>query len=293
MLTNKIIVIVVALFVLGMMSIFTVDQTEKAIKFKFGEIQKVDYEPGLHFQWPYPFNNVKKFDGRIQTLDANPERFLTSDKKNLMVDSFVKWRIGDIKKFYTVVAGDVDQANLRLDPIIKNAFREEFGKRNIKQLVSTDRQLIREILIRNAKPMAANLGLDIIDVRVKRINLPEEVNRSVFTRMEAERKGIAAKLRSQGMEASEKIRADADRQKTVTLANAFRDAEKLRGEGDAKSTEIYANAYGADSEFFSFSRSLNAYKKTFAGNGSMMVLDPDSDFFRYFKNQGASSAAKK
>ncbi len=291
MLENKIIVAIIALFFLSMMSIFTVDQTEKAIKFKLGQIQKSDYQPGLHFQWPL-VNNVKKFDARIQTMDSPPERFLTAEKKNVIVDSFVKWRIGDVNKFYTVVAGDAVQANLRLDPIIKNAFREEFGKRNIKQLVSTDRQVIRDILIKNAKPMAANLGLDIIDVRVKRIDLPEEVSSSVFRRMEAERERVAREFRSQGAEAAEKIRADADRQRVVTLANAFKEAEKLRGEGDAKSTEIYANSYGADSEFFNFSRSLNAYKKTFSGSGSMMVLDPASDFFKYFKSQNAETGKK-
>ena len=229
----------------------------------------------------------KKFDSRVQTMDSNPERFLTSEKKNVIVDSFVKWRIGDVNKFYTVVSGNVIQANLRLDQIIKDAFRGEFGKRTIKQLVSTDREAIREILVKNSKPLAANLGLEIIDVRVKRIDLPEEVSSSVFRRMEAERERVAREFRSQGSEAAEKIRADADRQRVVTLANAFKEAEKLRGEGDAKSAETYANAYGADAEFFTFSRSLNAYKKTFSESGSMMVLDPNSDFFKYFKNQGS------
>ncbi len=286
MLDNKVLIGLAAVTFLGMLSVFTVDQTEKAIKFKFGQIQKSDYEPGLHFQWPL-INNVKKFDSRVQTMDSNPERFLTSEKKNVIVDSFVKWRIGDVNKFYTVVSGNVIQANLRLDQIIKDAFRGEFGKRTIKQLVSTDREAIREILVKNSKPLAANLGLEIIDVRVKRIDLPEEVSSSVFRRMEAERERVAREFRSQGSEAAEKIRADADRQRVVTLANAFKEAEKLRGEGDAKSAETYANAYGADAEFFTFSRSLNAYKKTFSESGSMMVLDPDSDFFKYFKNQGS------
>jgi modulator of FtsH protease HflC len=286
MLENKILIGVGAVVLLGMMSIFTVGQTERAIKFRLGQIQKVDYEPGIQGKIPF-INNIKKFDARIQTMDSNPERFLTLEKKNVIVDSFVKWRIGDLRKFYTVVSGDIDQANLRLDPIIKNAFRDEFGKRNIRQLVSTDRQAIREILIKNVKPLAAELGMEIIDVRLKRIDLPEEVSSSVFRRMEAERERVAREFRSQGSEAAEKIRADADRQRVVTLANAFRDAEKLRGEGDAKSAEIYANAYGADSEFFTFVRSMNAYKKTFSGSGGMMVLDPDSDFFKYFKNQGS------
>ncbi|MFA5017431.1 MAG: protease modulator HflC [Methylobacter sp.] len=280
---NKILVSLAALLFISMMCIFTVSETEKAIKFRLGEIVKNDYEPGLHFKLPF-INNVKKFDKRIQTMEAKPERFLTAEKKNVIVDSFVKWRIGDVTTFYTVVAGDVDQANLRLDQIIKDAFRGEFGKRNIQQLVSTDRQAIREILIKNAKPLAADLGMEIIDVQVMRIDLPDEVSSSVFRRMEAERERVAREFRSQGAEAAERIRADADRQRVVTMANAFRDSEMLRGEGDAKSAEIYAKAYGADTEFFTFYRSLNAYKKTFTSS-SMMVLDPDSDFFRYFKQQ--------
>ncbi|MBM4208292.1 MAG: protease modulator HflC [Gammaproteobacteria bacterium] len=287
MIENKIAIGLVALFVLATTSMFTVTQTEKAIKFKLGQIQKSDYEPGLHFMWPF-VNNIKKFDARIQTMDAKPERFLTAEKKNVIVDSFVKWRIGDVKKFYTVVAGDPNQANLRLDPIIKEALRGEFGKRNIKQLVSTDRHPIREMLIQNTKPVAANLGLEIVDIRVKRIDLPEEVSSSVFRRMEAERERVAKEFRSQGVEAAEKIRAEAERQKVVTIANAYKEAEQMRGEGDAKSAEIYANAYSADSEFFTFNRSLNAYKKTFANSGSMMVIDPESDFFKYFKKQGSN-----
>jgi membrane protease subunit HflC len=280
---NKILIGLGALLLVGMMCVFTVNQTEKAIKFRLGEIVKDDYEPGLHFKLPF-INNIKKFDARIQTMDAKPERFLTAEKKNVIVDSFVKWRIDNVAAFYTTVAGDIDQANLRLDQIIKDAFRSEFSKRNIRQLVSTDRNAIREILIKNSKIVAANFGLEIIDVQVMRIDLPPEVSSSVYRRMEAERERVAREFRSQGAEAAERIRADADRQRVVTLANAFRDAEKLRGEGDATSAEIYANAYGADTEFFTFYRSLNAYKKTFS-NSSMMVLDPDSDFFQYFNKQ--------
>jgi len=283
MIQNKILIGLAALLFVGMMCMFSVSETERAIKFRLGEIIKSDYEAGLHFKWPF-INNVKKFDKRIQTMDAKPERFLTAEKKNVIVDSFVKWRIGDVRTFYTVVAGDIDQANLRLDQIVKDAFRGEFGKRNIKQLVSTDRQAIREILIKNARPLAADLGMEIIDVQVMRIDLPSEVSSSVYLRMEAERERVAREFRSQGAEAAERIRADADRQRVVTMANAFKDAEILRGEGDAKSAEIYAKAYGADTEFFTFYRSLNAYKKTFSSS-SMMVLDPDSDFFRYFKQQ--------
>jgi membrane protease subunit HflC len=280
---NKILVGLAGLLLIGLMCIFTVSETEKAIKFRLGEIVKYDYEPGLHFKLPF-INNVKKFDSRIQTMDAKPERFLTAEKKNVIVDSFVKWRIGDVTTFYTVVAGDIEQANLRLDQIIKDAFRGEFSKRNIKQLVSTDRRAIREILIQNSKKIAADLGMEIIDVQVMRIDLPSEVSSSVYRRMEAERERVAREFRSQGAEAAERIRADADRQRVVTLANSFRDAEKLRGEGDAKSAEIYAKAFGEDTEFFTFYRSLNAYKKTFS-RSNMMVLDPESDFFKYFRNQ--------
>jgi len=280
---NKILVGLAALLILGMMCVFTVNQTEKAIKFRLGEIVKDDYEPGLHFKLPF-INNIKKFDARIQTMDAKPERFLTAEKKNVIVDSFVKWRIGNVSIFYTAVAGDIDQANLRLDQIIKDAFRSEFSKRNIRQLISTDRSAIREILTNNSKTVAAGLGMEIVDVQVMRIDLPPEVSSSVFRRMEAERERVAREFRSQGAEAAERIKANADRQRVVTLANAFRDAEKLRGEGDATSAEIYAKAYGQDTEFFTFSRSLNAYKKTFSSS-SMIVLNPDSDFFQYFNKQ--------
>lgn len=280
---NKLLLGVGVLLLASFMCLFTVNQTEKAIKFRLGEIVKYDYEPGLHFKYPF-INNIKKFDSRIQTMDSKPERFLTAEKKNVIVDSFVKWRIGDVKTFYTTVGGDINQANLRLDQIIKDAFRGEFGKRNIKQLVSTDRSLIREILIKNSKTLAATLGVEIVDVQVMRIDLPEEVSSSVFRRMEAERERVAREFRSQGAEAAEKIRADADRQRVVALANAFRDAEKLRGEGDAASADIYAKTFGKDPEFFTFYRSLNAYKKTFS-TSSMIVLDSDSDFFQYFKKQ--------
>ncbi|MDO8843136.1 MAG: protease modulator HflC [Methylicorpusculum sp.] len=284
MMQNKILIGIAAVLFLGIMCIFTVSETEKAIKFQLGEIVKDDYEPGLYFKLPI-VNNVKKFDSRIQTMDSKPERFLTAEKKNVIVDSFVKWRIGDVKTFYTVVAGDINQANLRLDQIIKDAFRSEFSKREIKQLVSTDRKIIRDILISKSREVAANLGLEIIDVQVKRIDLPSEVSSSVYLRMEAERERVAREFRSQGSEAAERIRADADRQRVVTLANAYKEAEKLRGEGDARSAEIYAKAYTEDPEFYSFYRSLNAYRQTFNKPDQMLVIDPESDFFRYFKSQ--------
>lgn len=281
---NKLLIGVAAILFFGLMCVFTVSETEKAIKFKLGEIVRDDYEPGIHFKWPI-INNVKKFDRRIQTMDTTPERFLTAEKKNVIVDSFVKWRIGNVKAFHTVVGGDINQANLRLNQIIKDAFRSEFGIRNITQLVATDRRAIRQILIDRTTQIAADLGLEILDVQVKRIDLPPEVSSSVFRRMEAERERVAREFRSQGFEAAERIRADADRQRVVMLAEAFREAEKLRGEGDAISAETYAKAFSKDLEFFNFHRSINAYQETFNDPGRMMVIDGESEFFKYFRSQ--------
>ncbi len=281
---NKIVVAVGALFVVVVMSVFTVAETERAIKFQLGEIVAADYKPGLHLKIPF-INNVKKFDARILTMDATPERFLTAEKKNVIVDSFVKWRIGDVKTFYTTVGGDVNQANIRLDQIMKDAARSEFSKREIKQLVSTDRSVIREALITNVSPHAQKLGINIVDVQVKRIDLPSEVSSSVYQRMEAERARVAREFRSQGSEAAEKIRADADKQREIILANAYRDSEVLRGEGDARAAEIFANTYNEDSDFYAFYRSMIAYKQSLGKTGNIMVLEPDSDFFKFFKHQ--------
>ncbi|RLA25444.1 MAG: protease modulator HflC [Gammaproteobacteria bacterium] len=279
---NKILVGVGAILTIVMMCVFTVSETEKAIKFKFGEIVSADYESGLHFKFPF-INNVKKFDSRILTLDSAPERFLTAEKKNVIVDSFVKWRIGDVTTFYTSVAGDIYLANVRLEQIIKNSFRSEFSKREIKQLVSTDRNAIREALIKNTVTAAASLGIDIVDVQVKRIDLPSEVSGSVYSRMEAERERVAREFRSQGSEAAERVRADADKQKEIILADAYRDSEIKKGEGDATAAEIYAKAYGENIEFYAFYRSMAAYKETFSNSANIMVTEPDSEFFKYFK----------
>ena len=265
-------------------SVFTVKETERAIKFRLGEVIGADYEPGIHFKLPF-INNVRKFDSRILTMDASPERFLTSEKKNVIVDSFVKWKVSDTTRFYTAVAGDIRQANVRLDQIIKDAFRSEFSRRTIKQLVSADRNVIQAALIKGSSPIAQKLGIEIVDVQVKRIDLPSEVSSSVYRRMEAERERVAREFRSQGKEAAERIRANADKQREIILANAFRDAEILRGNGDAVAADIYAKTYGKDIEFFSFYRSMNAYKKTFNDSGDMMVIEPDSEFFKYFKKQ--------
>ncbi len=281
---NKIFIPLAILFFVVSSSVFTVKETERAIKFRLGEVIGSDFKPGLHFKIPF-INNVKKFDSRLLTMDAKPERFLTSEKKNVIVDSFVKWKIADVKTFYTAVAGDIFQANIRLDQIIKDAFRSEFSKRTIKQLVSTDRNIIQTSLIQKSAAVARQLGIEIIDVQVKRIDLPSDVSDSVYLRMETERERVAKAFRSRGKEEAERIKADADKQREIILANAFRDAEILRGNGDASAADIYAKAYGKNVEFFGFYRSMNAYKKTFRGSGDMLVIDPDSDFFKYFKKQ--------
>jgi membrane protease subunit HflC len=277
---NKIIFPIIGFVVLiGMMSVFTVSQTEKAIKFRFGGIKRADYEPGLHFKAPW--DSVRKFDARIQTMAEKPEQFLTAEQKNVSVDLFVKWRIADVATFYTAVAGDADQANLRLNQMIKDAFRSEFSRRTIKQLVSEDRSAVRKELMEKSKTIAPVLGIEIIDVRVMRIDLPEGVSDSVFKRMAAERKSEASRLRSEGAKEAEKIRAEADKQRVVALANAFRDAETLRGNADAIAASIYNQAYSQNAEFFNFYRSVNAYKKTFSKSNTL-VVDPHSDFFQYF-----------
>ncbi|MEY2700802.1 MAG: protease modulator HflC [Pseudomonadota bacterium] len=266
--------------VLLSMSVFTVSETQKAINFRLGEVVASDYAPGLHFKWPL-INNVKKFDSRILTLESRPERFLTSEKKNVIVDSFVKWRIRDVSKYYTTVSGDSVQANVRLDQIIKDAMRNEFSKRTIRELVSAERSQIRDVLIAAASPVAEALGIQIVDVRVMRVDLPSEVSSSVYHRMEAERARVARDFRSRGAEAAERIRADADRQREVILADAFREAESKRGEGDAIAAETYARAYGEDKDFYAFYRSLQAYRES-VHEGDSLVLEPDSEFFRYF-----------
>jgi len=281
---NKFFVALGAAVVLVSSSVFTVGETERVLKFQLGEIVATDFQPGMHFKIPL-INNVKKFDARILTMDSTPERFLTAEKKNVIVDSFVKWRIGDVKTFYTTVSGDVNQANIRLDQIIKDAFRSEFSKREIRQLVSSDRSVIREALITNVSPHAAKLGINIVDVQVKRIDLPSEVSSSVYQRMDAERARVAREFRSQGSEAAEKIRADADKQREIILANAYRDSEVLRGEGDAKAAELLAKASSDDTDFYAFYRSMIAYKQSLGKNGNIMVLEPNSEFFRYFKSQ--------
>jgi membrane protease subunit HflC len=265
-------------------SAFIVNQWEVALKLRFGRIVDSTYQPGLH--WRIPFvEQITHFDGRIQTLDANPERFLTIEKKDVIVDSFAKWRINDVAQFFRSTGGDVGMTGRLLSERINTSLRDEFGVRTIKEVVSGERAEIMALLAKDADEKAAELGVEILDVRVKQIDLPPEVSESVYDRMRAERQRVAADLRAQGGEIGERIRADADRQRTVILAEAYRDGERLRGEGDAKATEIYASAFNQDKEFYAFYRSLSAYRNVFQHGGDMMVLEPDSEFFRFFGNQ--------
>ncbi|HFE38498.1 MAG TPA: protease modulator HflC, partial [Gammaproteobacteria bacterium] len=252
----------IVLFV-GSFTLFTVDEREKAVMFRLGEIVKSDFVPGLHFKMPI-VNNVRKFDARILTLDSPPEEFLTSEKKNVTVDSFVKWRIVDAATYYTSMGGDERRAELRISQIIKDNFRNEFGKRTIQEAVSGERSQIMDNLQVNASKQVEEFGIEIVDVRIKRIDLPRDVSSSVYRRMEAERERVAKDFRSRGAEEAERIRADADRQREIIIAEAYRDAEQIRGAGDAISAKIYAEAYNKDREFYSFYRSLGAYKKTFS-----------------------------
>ena len=275
-------IVIFAVLIVGSMSFFTVDEREKAIMFKFGEIISTDFDPGLH--WKIPFvNNVRKFDSRIQTMDAEPERYLTSEKKNLIVDAFVKWRIDNVSKFFTATGGDALRANIRLSQFIKDGLRGEFGKRTIREVVSGERVEIMDILTVAANEQAQEFGIDIIEVRIKRIDLDKNISDSVYRRMEAERERVAKELRAEGEREAETIRAKADRERTVILAEAFRKAEQVRGEGDQMAASIYATAYNQDKEFYAFYRSLNAYKRSFASRDDILVLQPKSEFFQYFK----------
>jgi len=277
-------ILVAALLLLGGNALFTIQQGETGVVFRFGEIVKTDLEPGLHFKMPF-VNNVRKFDARLQTLDSSAERYLTSEKKNLLVDSFVEWRIRDTKKFYTSMNGDIRLANLRLAQIIKDGLRSEVGNRTVQEVISQDRKVIVNKIIEQTRVSVSDFGIDVVDIKVKRVDLPQNVSESVYQRMEAERNRVAKDLRSQGAEAAERIPADADRQRTIIIADAYRDAEIVRGEGDAKSAEIYANAYSKDSEFYSFYQSLNAYQESFNNKSDMMIVDPKSDFFKFFNQK--------
>ena len=270
-------------------SIFTVDQRQYAIIFQLGEVREVISEPGLYFKWPM-IQNVRYFDKRILTLDtADPERFITSEKKNVLVDSFVKWRIVDPRLFYISVAGDEARAKTRLSQTVNAGLREEFGKRTVHDVVSGERDKIMEQMRAKADLDARKIGVQIVDVRVKRVDLPTEVSESVYRRMEAERKRVANELRSEGSAEAEKIRANAEKQREVIIAEAYRDAQKIKGEGDAKAAATYAQAFNQNPEFYAFYRSMEAYRGSFKSKNDVIVVEPNSDFFKYMKNIGRGS----
>ncbi|MFM1566233.1 MAG: protease modulator HflC [SAR86 cluster bacterium] len=265
-------------------SLFVVSEIERAVKLRFGEIVQFDLEPGLHFKWPI-VNSVRYFDSRILTLDAQPQRYLTSEKKALMVDSFIKWRIKDVAKYFTTTGGDEERAKRLLSQRVDTGLRNEFGTRTVKEVVSGERDQLMNSLTSMLDGIAQQeLGVEVIDLRVKRIDLPLEVSESVYNRMRTERERLARELRAQGNEVAEKIRATADKDKTIILADAYREAEETRGNGDAKATATYAEAYSKDPEFYDFTRSLKAYQATFQSKGDILLIDPDSDFFKYLDN---------
>jgi len=274
-------IIVVALGLVSV-SVFTVDEREKAIKFRLGEIVRSDYTPGIYLQMPF-VNNVRKFDSRIQTMDAAPARIITTEKKYVLVDSFVKWRIGDVEKFYrTISGGDVLLANRTLQPIINKQIRDAFGERTIQAVVSGERKKVMDLLTTNLRTQSAQYGIDIVDVRVKRVDFEAEISDSVFRQMRTERQRAAKEFRARGQAEAERIRAEADKQVTTMLAGAYREAEQIRGDGDANAAKTYANAYGQNKEFYSFYRSLGAYKSAFSNKNDVILLQPDSEFFKYF-----------
>jgi len=265
-----------------------VDQRQNAIVFQLGEVVGVKTEPGLNFKVPL-MQNVRFFDSRILTLDAGePERFITAEKKNVMVDAFIKWRIVDVKQYYISVGGDEERAKTRLLQTVNSSMREEFGKRTIHEVVSGEREKIMDVLRTKTDSDARKIGVEVLDVRLKRVDFPLEISESVYRRMDAERKRVANELRASGAAEGEKIKADADKQREVILAQAYREAQKTKGEGDAKATELYAAAFGKNPEFYSFYRSLEAYKQSFKDKNDVMVIDPSSAFFKYLKSSGGS-----
>lgn len=265
-------------------TLFVVKQTERAVLLRFGELVNADIAPGLHLKIPW-VNTVAKFDARIQTEDSLPERFLTLEQKALEVDSYAKWRIVDVGQFYVSTRGEVTTAGSLLAERINDGLRDQIGERNLQEVVAGERdQLMLDLTAELNETTAADIGIEVIDVRVKRIDLPDEVRSSVYERMITERNREAQEIRSRGEELAIGIRADADRQAIIFGAEAYRDAEQIRGEGDAEATSIYAEAYNQDPEFFAFTRSLNAYRETFSSKGDMLLLDPDSDFFKYLKD---------
>jgi len=278
-------IVVVALGLLSV-SVFIVDEREKVIKFRLGEIVRSDYTAGIYLQLPF-VNNIRRFDARLQTMDAQPTRIITKEKKYVVVDAFVKWRIGDAELFYSTMAGDIRQANRRLDPIVKRQLTQEFGKRTIQDMVSGDRETVMARLSDNVRQEVIKYGVELVDMRVKRVDFEKDISENVFNRMRTERDRVARERRAKGRDEGERIRADADREYTATLAAAYSTAQTTRGDGDATAAALYATAYGKNKEFYSFYRSLDAYKSAFSSKNDVILLQPDSDFFKYFGNPKA------
>jgi len=282
--TSRTLVSLIGLFIallIASSSIFVVKETERAIMLRFGEVVQFDIEPGLHFKIPF-VNTVRKFDARVLTLDARPQRYMTLEKKGLIVDSFVKWRINNVADYYTATSGIENTAAKLLASRVDTGLRNQFGERTLTEVVSGQRdELMNELREELNSVVVEDMGIEVVDVRVKRVDLPQDVSSSVYDRMRSEREREARELRSEGKEKAEGTRADADRQRTVIMANAYRDAELIRGDGDAVAAATYAQAFSQDPEFYSFYRSLDAYRKTFGNGGDIMLIEPDSDFFKY------------
>jgi len=280
---SRIFIGILTLLILASLATFTVDQREHAVVFRLGEIVAVKEEPGLYLKMPL-IDNVRFFDKRILTYDSSqPDRFITSEKKNVLVDSYIKWRITDPSKYYVSVNGDEQQAERRTTQTVNDGLRAEFGKRTIQEVVSGERSEIMDIIKDRADRDSRQIGVEILDVRLRRVDLPKEVSESVYQRMEAERKSVANELRSQGFADSEKIRAEAEKQRDIIITDAYRQAQTIKGQGDAKASRIYADSFSKNAEFYDFYRSLEAYRKSFSGKDDVMVLDPNSDFFKYLR----------
>ncbi|ANF57411.1 protease modulator HflC [Halotalea alkalilenta] len=287
MINNRALVIIALLAVIAWIanaSFYVVDETQRAIKLRFGEVVEADIAPGLHLKWPL-INTVRTFDARVQTVESSESRFLTAGRNALIVDSYVKWQVTDPNLFYESTRGDMTRAESLIAPRVDESLRNAFGSRDVSTIISEDRdEMLLQPMANLDRAMRQEVGVAILDIRLKRVELPREVTQAVFERMRTERHAEARQYRAQGLEQSERIRARADRERQVALATARQEAETLRGQGDAEASQIYANAYQQDSEFFRFYRSLDAYRTSFSGDGDMLILSPDSEFFRYFSN---------
>jgi membrane protease subunit HflC len=288
--TATLVIVIFAILLVLALSVYTIDQRKAAIKFQLGEVKAVQTEPGLYFLVPL-VQNVRLFDTRIQTLEArDPERFLTSENRNVLVDSFVKWRVVDVRLYYVSVQGDPYKAEARIAQTVNDALRAEFARRTVHDVVSGERDKIMEIVAHRVDQDVRRIGVEIVDVRLKRVDFVPEISSDVFRRMESERKRVANELRATGQAEGEKIKADADRQRQIIVAEAYSRAQKTKGEGDAQASRIYADAFNRNPEFFSFYRSMEAYRQGLRSKSDVMVLDPSSDFFKYLKNPGRGKA---